>query len=94
MASFHNFNILSMEALARFNESKFVRFKTAYGENSANKTLAGVIETWRHVVAMRNSPLMFFYQLRSKNDRFISEQDLAMRKSTNFILAFSQLTIG
>ena len=56
----------------------FVRFKTAYNESSANKTLSGVSETWRHVAAMRNPARMFFYQLRFKNDSFISERDWAM----------------
>ena len=46
--------MLSTEALAHFNEQKFVRLKDAYGENSANKTLPGPAETWSHVVAMRN----------------------------------------
>ena len=31
----------------------------AYGENSANKTLPEVPETWRHVLAMRNPTQIF-----------------------------------
>ena len=41
-----------------------------YGENNANKTLPGVPETWRHVVAVRNPMQMFFYQLPFKNNIF------------------------
>ena len=52
--------------------------KDAYGENRANKMLPGVAETWRHVVAMRNPTQVFFYQLRFKNNSFVSERDLAM----------------
>ena len=93
LAPFHNFEILSIEALAHFYEQKFVTCKDAYGENSANKTLQRVSKTWRHVVAVRNSTQMFFfYQLRFKNDSFISERDLATRKKTQ--LLFSQLLIG
>ena len=47
--------------------------ETAYGENSVNKTLPRVLETWRHVVTMRNLTLMFFYKLRFKNDSFKNE---------------------
>ena len=70
LGPFHNFDILSIEALAHFNEEKFVRLKEADGENTENKTLPGVPETWRHVVAMCKPTQMFFYQLRFKNDSF------------------------
>ena len=56
----------------------FVKFKTAYGENSANKTLPVVAVTWRQVVAMCHLKQMFFYQLRFKNDSFASQRDLDM----------------
>ena len=39
-------------------------------------TLPGIPETWRHVVAVRNSTQMFFYRLRFKSDSFISDRDL------------------
>ena len=38
------------------------------------------------------SAQMVFNQLRFKNDIFISERDLAMKKNTNFLLLFSQLS--
>ena len=40
--------------------------------------LPRVSETWRHVVVMRNHTQMSFYQLRFKNNSFISKRDLAM----------------
>ena len=66
LAPFHNFNILSIEVVAHFNEKKFVRFKGSGGENSSNKTFSGVPETWRRVVAMRNSSKCFFIDCVSK----------------------------
>ena len=72
----------------------FVRFKDAYNENSANKTFPGVPETWRHVVAMRNSTQMLISQLRFKNDSFISERDLVMQKKQTFYYCFHGYSLG
>ena len=58
--AFHYFDILSIRALAQFIEERFVRFKDAYGKNSPNKTLSGISETLRHVVAKRHPTKMFF----------------------------------
>ena len=38
----------------------------AYDKNSANKTLPGVPETWRHLVAMHNPTNMFLINCVSK----------------------------
>ena len=58
--------MLLIQALAHFHKYKFVKYKKTYGKNSANKTLSGVLETWRHVMAMQNPTQIFFYQLRFK----------------------------
>ena len=78
LSPFQNFDLHLIEALAHFNKKKFVWFKHTYCKNSASKTLPGVPEIWRFVVAMCNPTQLFFYQLRFKNDSFISERDLAM----------------
>ena len=59
--------MLSIQTLAQYNGKKFVKFEETYAENSVNKTLSGVPETCRHVVAMRN-PLanVFFINCISK----------------------------
>ena len=88
---FHYFDIFSIEVLAHFNESKFVRFKNAYGEDSANKTLPGILETWRHVVAMRNPKQMFFYYLRFKNKFHFGTRFGYVKKHKPFITVFATI---
>ena len=47
----------------------------------------------RHVVAMRN-PRCFSIDRLLKNHSFTSERDWAMSKKVNFLLLFSQVSIG
>ena len=51
-------------------------------KNSASKMLPWVLETWRHLVAMRNPTQMFFYRLRFKNDGFSNDIWLCEKTQT------------
>ena len=74
----------SIDALGRSS------VKDACGENSANKTLPGVSETWRHVVAMRNSTQCFFINCASKTI-VLFRNEIWLCKIQTFIIVFTTI---
>ena len=71
-----------------------VGFETAYGENSANKTLPEVPETRRHAVAIRNPTQMFFSINCVSKLIVLFSNEIWLREKTKLLLLFSQLSIG
>ena len=58
--------------------------------------MQGAPETWRHVVAISNPTHtgIFFYQLRFKNNSFISQRHLVCEKTQNLYHCFHNYSLG